>query len=229
MMKSAVITFPGSNCDRDAFVALQKVSNKVQRLWHNETSLDNDLDLIVVPGGFSFGDYLRSGAMASISPIMQEVKRLSQKGVRILGICNGFQILTESNLLPGVLMRNKKMKFICREINLRVENNDSDFTKKYKNRQIIKIPIAHMDGNYFAEPDVIKRIEDNSMVAFRYVDENGNVSDESNPNGSIFNIAGVFNESKNILGMMPHPERAIDANTGSNDGNLMLESLKSLF
>jgi phosphoribosylformylglycinamidine synthase len=228
-MKSAVITFPGSNCDRDAFVALQKVSNKVQRLWHNETSLDNDLDLIVVPGGFSFGDYLRSGAMASISPIMQEVKRLSQKGVRILGICNGFQILTESNLLPGVLMRNKKMKFICREINLRVENNDSDFTKKYKNRQIIKIPIAHMDGNYFAEPDVIKRIEDNSMVAFRYVDENGNVSDESNPNGSIFNIAGVFNESKNILGMMPHPERAIDANTGSNDGNLMLESLKSLF
>ena len=229
MMKSAVITFPGSNCDRDAFVALQKVSNKVQRLWHNETSLDNDLDLIVVPGGFSFGDYLRSGAMASISPIIQEVKRLSQKGVRILGICNGFQILTESNLLPGVLMRNKKMKFICREINLRVENNDSDFTKKYKNRQIIKIPIAHMDGNYFAEPDVIKRIEDNSMVAFRYVDENGNVSDESNPNGSIFNIAGVFNESKNILGMMPHPERAIDANTGSNDGNLMLESLKSLF
>ena len=229
MMKSAVITFPGSNCDRDAVVALQKVSTKIQRLWHTETSLDNDLDLIVVPGGFSFGDYLRSGAMASISPIMKEVERLSKIGVRILGICNGFQILTESNLLPGVLMRNKKMKFICREVNLRVENNDSDFTKKYKNRQIIKIPIAHMDGNYFAEPNVIKMIEDKGLVAFRYVDENGNVSDDSNPNGSIFNIAGVFNESKNILGMMPHPERAVDKNTGSNDGNLMFESLNSLF
>ena len=228
-MTSAVITFPGSNCDRDAVIALQKFSNKVQRLWHNETSLDNDLDLIVIPGGFSFGDYLRSGAMASISPIMQEVKRLSQKGVRVLGICNGFQILTESNLLPGVLMRNKKIKFICREVNLRVENNDSDFTKKYKNRQIIKIPIAHMDGNYFAEPNTIKNIEDKGLVAFRYVDENGNVSDDSNPNGSIFNIAGVFNESRNILGMMPHPERAVDQNTGSSDGNLMFESLKSLF
>ena len=162
-MKSAVITFPGSNCDRDAVIALQKFSSKVQRIWHNETSLDNDLDLIVIPGGFSFGDYLRSGAMASISPIMQEVKRLSQKGVRVLGICNGFQILTESNLLPGVLMRNKKIKFICREVNLRVENNDSDFTKKYKNRQIIKIPIAHMDGNYFAEPNTSKNIEDNGF------------------------------------------------------------------
>ena len=228
-MKSAVITFPGSNCDRDALDALNKVSNKVQKIWHTETNLDNDLDLIIIPGGFSFGDYLRSGAMASISPVMNEVKRLSQKGVRILGICNGFQILTECNLLPGVLLRNEKIKFICRQLYLRVENTNTDFTNKYKNRQIIKIPIAHMDGNYFAPNDVIKMIEDCNMVAFRYVDESGNVANESNPNGSILNIAGVYNKNKNVLGMMPHPERAIDINTGSNDGSLLFESLKVLF
>ncbi|MBM3590308.1 MAG: phosphoribosylformylglycinamidine synthase subunit PurQ [Alphaproteobacteria bacterium] len=228
-MKSAVITFPGSNCDRDALDALNKVSNKVQKIWHTETNLDNDLDLIIIPGGFSFGDYLRSGAMASISPVMNEVKRLSQKGVRILGICNGFQILTECNLLPGVLLRNEKIKFICRQLYLRVENTNTDFTNKYKNRQIIKIPIAHMDGNYFAPNDVIKMIEDSNMVAFRYVDESGNVANESNPNGSILNIAGVYNKNKNVLGMMPHPERAIDINTGSNDGSLLFESLKVLF
>jgi phosphoribosylformylglycinamidine synthase len=224
-MKSAVITFPGSNCDRDAVVALQKINSKVQRIWHQETNLDNDLDLIVIPGGFSYGDYLRSGAMAGISPIMQEVKRLSQKGVRVLGICNGFQILCESGLLQGVLMRNTKMKFICRQVHLRVENNESDFTNKYKRRGVIKIPIAHMDGNYFAESEVIKRLEDAGLIAFRYVDEQGNLSDNSNPNGSIFNIAGVFNEQKNILGMMPHPERAIDENTGSKDGLNLFQSL----
>ncbi|NBX53077.1 MAG: phosphoribosylformylglycinamidine synthase subunit PurQ [Proteobacteria bacterium] len=228
-MKSAVITFPGSNCDRDALDALNKVSTKVQKIWHAETNLDNDLDLIIIPGGFSFGDYLRSGAMASISPVMNEVKRLSQKGVRILGICNGFQILTESNLLPGALLRNEKIKFICRQLYLRVENTNTDFTNKYKNRQIIKIPIAHMDGNFFAPNDVIKMIEDNNMVAFRYVDKLGNVANDSNPNGSILNIAGVYNKNKNVLGMMPHPERAIDVNTGSNDGSLLFESLKVLF
>lgn len=228
-MKSAVIIFPGSNCDRDALDALNKVSTKVQKIWHAETNLDNDLDLIIIPGGFSFGDYLRSGAMASISPVMNEVKRLSQKGVRILGICNGFQILTESNLLPGALLRNEKIKFICRQLYLRVENTNTDFTNKYKNRQIIKIPIAHMDGNFFAPNDVIKMIEDNNMVAFRYVDKLGNVANDSNPNGSILNIAGVYNKNKNVLGMMPHPERAIDVNTGSNDGSLLFESLKVLF
>lgn len=228
-MKSAVITFPGSNCDRDAVDPLIKINCKVQRIWHNETNLDNDLDLIIIPGGFSFGDYLRSGAMASISPVMNEVKRLSEKGVRVLGICNGFQILTESNLLPGVLLRNEKMKFICRQVYLRVENNNTDFTKKYKSRQVLKIPIAHMDGNFFASNDVIKMIEDNNMVAFRYVDELGNVSNESNPNGSVLNIAGIYNCSKNILGMMPHPERAIDVDNGSNDGLMLFESLKILF
>jgi phosphoribosylformylglycinamidine synthase len=163
--------------------------------------------------------------MASISPVMQEVKRLAGKGVRVLGICNGFQILTESGLLPGVLMRNAKMKFICRQVHLRVENIDSDFTNKYKRRQVIKIPIAHMDGNYFAESDVIKRLEDQSLIAMRYVDVDGNLTDSSNPNGSTFNIAGVFNDTKNVLGMMPHPERAIDQDTGSKDGIGLFQSL----
>ena len=156
---------------------------------------------------------------------MQEVKRLAKKGVRVLGICNGFQILCESGLLQGALIRNSKMKFICRQVYLRVEDSDSDFTKKYKRRQIIKIPIANMDGNFFADSEVIKRLEDTNSIAFRYVDEQGNVSDNSNPNGSIFNIAGIFNEQKNILGMMPHPERAIDENTGSKDGWNLFQSL----
>lgn len=228
-MKSAVITFPGSNCDRDAYDALQKVSSFVQKIWHTETNLDNDLDLIVIPGGFSFGDYLRSGAMASISPVINEVSRLVEKGVRVLGICNGFQILTEAKLLPGVLLRNEKMKFICRELYLRVENSETGFTNKYKTREIIKIPIAHMDGNYFASNDTIKMIEDENLVAFRYVDEFGNVTNDANPNGSILNIAGVYNLKKNVLGMMPHPERAIDINTGSDDGLRLFESLNNLF
>jgi phosphoribosylformylglycinamidine synthase len=224
-MKAAVITFPGSNCDRDAFEALQKIGSKVQKVWHQETKLDDNLDLVVIPGGFSYGDYLRSGAMAAISPIMQEVKRLSEKGVRILGICNGFQILTEAGLLPGVLLRNKKMKFICRQVTLRVENVESSFTKKYKKNQVIRVPIAHMDGNYFADVEVLKRLEDSGNIAFRYVDIKGNLSDEANPNGSALNIAGIFNDARNVLGMMPHPERATDEDTGSKDGSLLLESL----
>lgn len=226
-MKSAIITFPGSNCDRDAVVALQKVGSKIQKIWHQETKLDDDLDLIIVPGGFSYGDYLRSGAMAAISPVMQEVKRLAAKGVKVLGICNGFQIITEAGLLPGVLVRNKKIKFICREVHLRVENSDSSFTKKYKKHQIIKVPIAHMDGNYLADNEVLKKLEDGENIAFRYVDASGNVADESNPNGSALSIAGIFNDQKNVLGMMPHPERAIDENTGSKDGLAMFESLLS--
>ncbi len=224
-MKSAVITFPGSNCDRDAIVALQKVGSKVQKIWHQETKLDDNLDLIIVPGGFSYGDYLRSGAMAAISPVMMEVKRLANKGVRVLGICNGFQILTEAGLLPGVLLRNKKTKFICREVTLRVENAESAFTSKYRKNQVIKFPMAHMDGNYFADSEVLKRLEDSGSVAFRYADENGNVTDESNPNGAALNIAGILNDKKNVLGMMPHPERAIDEETGSSDGFAMFTGL----
>ncbi len=224
-MKSAVITFPGSNCDRDATDALQKIGSKIQKVWHQEVRLDDDLDLIVVPGGFSYGDYLRSGAMAAISPVMQEIKRLAAKGVKVLGICNGFQILTEAGLLPGVLLRNKNTKFICREMTIRVENSDSSFTKKYKKNQLIQIPIAHMDGNYFADDETLRKLENEGMIAFRYADIDGSLSDESNPNGSLASIAGIFNEKRNVLGMMPHPERAIDGNTGSNDGLAMFEGL----
>ena len=224
-MKAEVITFPGSNCDRDAVTALQKIGAKVTRIWHQENKIDDNLDLIIVPGGFSYGDYLRSGAMASISPVMNEVRRLSQKGVKILGICNGFQILTESGLLPGVLLRNKKMKFICKTVNLRVENNDSTFTKKYKKQQNIRVPIAHMDGNYYTDSETLKKLEGEGGIAFRYVDEEGNLTDDANPNGSMFNIAGIFNEQKNVLGMMPHPERAIYPDCGSEDGFLMFQSL----
>ncbi|MBU6339222.1 MAG: phosphoribosylformylglycinamidine synthase subunit PurQ [Rickettsiales bacterium] len=227
-MKSAVIVFPGSNCDRDAVDALQKIGSKVSKIWHQETTIDNDLDLIIVPGGFSYGDYLRSGAMAAISPVMLEVKRLAEKGVKVLGICNGFQILTEAGLLDGVLLRNKKVKFSCRNVLLSVEDSGTAFTNKYKKGQIIKVPIAHMDGNYFADPAVLKKLEDNGNIAFRYVDENGNVTDDANPNGSALNIAGIFNDNKNILGMMPHPERAVDINTGSSDGLLLFQSLLNL-
>lgn len=224
-MKAAVITFPGSNCDRDAFDALQKVGSRATKIWYQETNLSNDLDLIIIPGGFSYGDYLRSGAMASISPIMQEVKRLANRGSKVLGICNGFQIITESGLLDGVLMRNKGGKFICKQVNLCVESNQSPFTKNYQSKQVIRVPIAHMDGNFFAENETIKMLEGEGLVAFRYCDEARNVSEEANPNGSINNIAGIFNRQKNVLGMMPHPERAIDAKTGSVDGLAMFESL----
>ena len=224
-MKAAVITFPGSNCDRDALDALQKITKNCEKIWYQESSLANDFDLIIIPGGFSYGDYLRSGAMASISPVMSEVKRLAERGTKILGVCNGFQIITESGLLDGVLMRNGGEKFICRQVNLRVESNQSAFTKNYQNKQLIRIPIAHMDGKFFAENETIKMLEGDGMVAFRYVDEAGNVSEDANPNGSINNIAGIFNRKKNVLGMMPHPERAIDDKTGSSDGLAMFESL----
>jgi phosphoribosylformylglycinamidine synthase I len=224
-MKSAVITFPGSNCDRDAVTALKKLGSKVQNVWYKETKLDDDLDLVVVPGGFTYGDYLRSGAMAAISPVMLEIKRLAEKGVKIFGICNGFQILTEAGLLPGALLRNKGAKFICRQVLLKVENNGSPFTKKYQKSQVIMVPIAHMDGNYFADEATLKKLQDGDNIAFRYSDIDGNINDATNPNGSLLGIAGVLNEKKNVLGMMPHPERAIDKNTGSDDGFLMFESL----
>ncbi|MCE3254851.1 MAG: purQ [Rickettsiaceae bacterium] len=214
-MKSAVIVFPGSNCDRDAVDALQKIGSKVEKIWHKETSLAADLDLIVVPGGFSYGDYLRSGAMAAISPVMGEIKKAAEKGVKILGICNGFQILTEAGLLEGVLLKNKGGKFICKTVGLKVENAKTNFTSDYQKNQVIQLPIAHMDGNYFADENTLKSLEDNDQIAFRYCDLSGA---SSNPNGSAKDIAGVFNKQKNILGMMPHPERAIDKETGLVDG-----------
>jgi phosphoribosylformylglycinamidine synthase I len=228
-MRAAVIVFPGSNCDRDAVSALEKVGSKVEKVWHQETSLPSGLDLIIVPGGFSYGDYLRSGAMAAISPVMNEIKKAAAKGVNVLGICNGFHILTESGLLDGVLLQNKGGKFICKTVNLCVENTASNFTSEYKKNQVIQVPIAHMDGNYFADEATLKSLEDNDQIAFRYCDLSGKVCDQSTPNGAANNIAGIFNKEKNILGMMPHPERAIDKETGLVDGLAMFEGLIKKF
>ncbi len=224
-MKSAVITFPASNCDRDAVTALESLGCKVQRIWHQETKLDDNLDLIILPGGFSYGDYLRSGAMAAISPVMNEIKRLAEKGTKVIGICNGFQILTEAGLLPGVLTRNKNMKFQCRDVHLRIENVDNVFTKNYKKNQIIKVPIAHADGNYYASPDILKRLEENGNIVFRYANQEGNVTDDSNPNGSMLNVAGIMNDAGNVLGMMPHPERAMEEENGYGDGLALFKAL----
>jgi len=224
-MKAVVIVFPGSNCDRDAVSALTKIGSKVEKIWHAETSLPKDLDLIIVPGGFSYGDYLRSGAMAAISPIMREVKKAGENGINILGICNGFQILTEAEMLEGVLLRNKNIKFIGKNVSLKVENNKTKFTSEYHKEQIINLPIAHMDGNYFTDEKTLKSIEDNDQIAFRYCDESGKIDDSTNPNGALANIAGIFNRKKNILGMMPHPERAVDKENGSIDGLSLFNSL----
>ncbi|WP_019643729.1 phosphoribosylformylglycinamidine synthase subunit PurQ [Novispirillum itersonii] len=225
-MKAAVIVFPGSNCDRDLAVALEKSSGKAPiMLWHRETEVPQDLDLIAVPGGFSYGDYLRSGAMAAHSPVMREVKRMAEKGVRVLGVCNGFQILTEAGLLPGALMRNRDLKFICRDVHLKVENTDTAFTGPYTKGQVVRFPVAHHDGNFFADDELLKRIEGNGQVAFRYAAADGTVSDATNINGSRNNIAGIVNEKGTVLGMMPHPERLIEPKLGGADGKPMFDAL----
>ena len=224
-MRVSVIVFPGSNCDRDVAVSLKKFSNKSPlMIWHKETSLP-DSDLIVLPGGFSYGEYLRCGSMAANSPIMKEVKKSAEKGSSILGICNGFQILTESGLLPGTLIRNQGLSFICKNTSLKVENDKSFFTHNYNKNEIVNIPIAHNEGNYFADENVIKDIEDKNLVAFRYCNKNGDINEETNPNGSLKNIAGIINEKGNVLGMMPHPERATDDITGLNDGEKFFTSI----
>ena len=221
-MKSHVIVFPGSNCDRDVAVAIKNISgHQPQMVWHKETSI-NQSDLIVVPGGFSYGDYLRCGAMASTSPIMQDVVNKAKEGVPVLGICNGFQILIESGLLDGALMRNSSLSFICRDILIKAKNQNSVFTK---NAQVAKMPIAHNEGNFFVTSEQLKKIQDNDQIAFQYCDENGNVSEHSNPNGSLENIAGILNENKNVLGMMPHPERAAELAHGCEDGKTIFESI----
>ena len=221
-MKSHVIVFPGSNCDRDVAVAIKNISgHQPQMVWHKESSI-NQSDLIVVPGGFSYGDYLRCGAMASTSPIMQDVVKKAKEGVPVLGICNGFQILIESGLLDGALMRNSSLSFICRDILIKPKNQSSVFTKK---TQVAKMPIAHNEGNFFVNSEQLKKIQDNDQIAFQYCDENGNVSEHSNPNGSLENIAGILNENKNVLGMMPHPERAAELAHGCEDGKTIFESI----
>jgi len=228
-MKSAVIVFPASNCDRDMAVALEKLTgNKPQMVWHQDASFD-DVDFIALPGGFSYGDYLRCGAISARSTIMKEVVKRAKAGVPIFGVCNGFQILTETELLPGALMRNANLRFICRDVHLRVDNTSSIFSNAYKPSEVIKIPVAHHDGNYFASDDKIKALEDEGRVVFRYVDAKGNATADANINGSINNIAGVINRKGNVLGMMPHPERMIEPSLGGEDGSkLFLSVLNTL-
>lgn len=224
-MKCAVIVFPGSNCDRDVKVALaQSLGHEPTMVWHGDSTLPK-VDLIVVPGGFSYGDYLRCGAMACHSPIMREVVARAGRGVHVLGICNGFQILTEAGLLPGVLMRNAQLRFACKDVSLRVETTASAFTSAYVQGEVIRIPIAHHDGNYYADEDTLNRIEGEGQVAFRYVEPDGVVSTAASPNGSQRNIAGVFNAGRTVLGMMPHPERLADPLLGGTDGRPMFDGL----
>ena len=214
--RAAVVTFPGSNCDRDMAVAIEQVSGVApERVWHGDASLPDSLDLIALPGGFSYGDYLRSGAMAANSPIMREVVRAAERGVPVLGVCNGFQVLTEARLLPGALMRNAQQNFICRTVNLRVENAQSLFTSGYEAGQEIAIPVAHHDGNYFADAETLDQLEGDGRVAFRYTE---------NCNGSQRDIAGVLNAAGNVLGMMPHPERAVEPAHGGTDGRALFEA-----
>jgi len=215
-MKFGVVIFPGSNCDHDCYHAIQVSTGKpVEFIWHQETSLDG-FDAVILPGGFAYGDYLRTGALARFSPVMGAVKNFADKGGMVIGICNGFQILTEAGLLPGALMRNNNMKYICKFLQLRTETTDSPFTNRLSKGQILNIPIGHGEGNYFADEDTLKELEDNFQVAFRYVE---------NPNGSIHDIAGIVNKGRNVLGMMPHPDRSSEQLLGSSDGKLIFESM----
>tara|TARA_B100001121_G_scaffold304509_1_gene320167 strand:- start:109 stop:786 length:678 start_codon:yes stop_codon:yes gene_type:complete len=216
-MKSSVIVFPGSNCDRDIAVALEKLQFKNKMVWHKETSLPKS-DLIVIPGGFSYGDYLRSGAIAGKSLIIDEVIKAANSGCLVLGICNGFQILTETGLLKGTLLRNKNLRFINRDVNIKVINNQTRFSSKYKTNQILKINIAHNEGNYFTNSKHLDEMKKDNLIAFKYCDKNGNVNESSNPNGALENIAGIYNKKRNILGMMPHPERMVDDIISNTDG-----------
>lgn len=219
-MKTAVIVFPGSNRDRDMFHALELLTgNRPQHVWHTESTLP-DVDLVVVPGGFSYGDYLRSGAIAARSPILKDLVAKAGSGVAVLGVCNGFQILTEAGLLPGALMRNAGLTFVCREVLMETSNNRTRFSSKFEKGQVWRCPVAHHDGNYFADADALKRIEDNGQVVFRY-------AKGTNPNGSINDIAGIVNEKGNVLGMMPHPENLVEPLHGGLEGRLLFESLVS--
>jgi phosphoribosylformylglycinamidine synthase subunit PurQ / glutaminase len=224
-MEAAVVVFPGSNREHDVALALEHAMGRPPRMvWHRDSELPK-LDLIVVPGGFSYGDYLRCGAIAAHSPVLREIKERAKAGVAVLGICNGFQILTEAGLLPGILLRNAGLGFVCRNVGLKVETSQSLFTSGYAAGQTLSIPVAHHDGNFFADEDTLDRLEDRGQVAFRYCDAAGEILPEANPNGSARNIAGVFNESKNVLGLMPHPENAVESLQGSTDGMAMFKGI----
>jgi phosphoribosylformylglycinamidine synthase I len=224
-MRSAVIVFPGSNCDRDVFTVMQTQGLNPHYVWHSDAALPEKFDLIVLPGGFSYGDYLRCGAMAARAPIMREVVAHANNGGHVLGICNGFQILTETGLLPGTLLRNNHLTFNCKNTTLRVEANDSAFTSGYATHQLINLPVAHAEGNYFADAKTLAALHDDGQIMLRYVDDEGAPSTAGNPNGSAENIAGITNKSKNVMGLMPHPERHADAALGGVDGAVMFQSL----
>jgi phosphoribosylformylglycinamidine synthase subunit PurQ / glutaminase len=224
-MKFGVVIFPGSNCDHDCYYVIESVIGKpVDFIWHQDTSV-RGFDAIILPGGFAYGDYLRTGALAKFSPVMRSVKEFADKGGMVIGICNGFQILCEAGLLPGALLRNVGMKYVCKFLYLRTETTNTPFTNTLSKGQLLHIPIGHGDGNYFADADVLSRIEDNDQVTFRYVTGDGRVTREANPNGSLNNIAGIVNEGRNVLGMMPHPDRSSESILGSSDGRLIFESM----
>ncbi len=223
-MKASVIMLPGSNCDRDIAEALAGCGFSTHMVWHAERELPAS-DLVVIPGGFSYGDYLRSGAIAAHAPILEEVRKFADNGGYVLGVCNGFQVLTEMQLLPGTLMRNRDLRFICKDVYLKVENVETAFTRLYQDKRIIRVPVAHHDGNYFADTDTLKSLEDNGQVVFRYCAATGAVNDNSNPNGSLHNIAGIVNARRNVLGLMPHPERLWEDALGGKDGRALFDSL----
>jgi phosphoribosylformylglycinamidine synthase len=224
-MKFGVLVFPGSNCDHDAFHVIAQVAcQPVTFLWHDSEDLAG-VDAVLVPGGFAYGDYLRTGAIARFSPVMQAVQRFAAGGGLVLGICNGFQILTEAGLLPGALMRNARLKYICKQVHLRVETKDSPFTNQLAQGQVLKIPIGHMEGNYFCTPDELHELQAEDRIAFRYTTANGEITQESNPNGSLDNVAGILNAKRNVLGMMPHPDRSSEQLLGSADGLKIFDSM----
>ena len=223
--KIGVIVFPGSNCDHDAYHAMKHVMNiETTFLWHKDSDV-SDIDLLIIPGGFSYGDYLRSGAIARFSPIMKAVQDYVKSGNPVLGICNGFQILLEANLLPGAMLHNEKLRFVCKNVHIRTENNSSVFTKGLDPGSVLNVPVSHGEGNYFIESDGLKQLQDNDQIAFRYCNEQGEITPESNFNGSVYSIAGITNKKGNVLGMMPHPERAMESILGSEDGITFFESV----
>ena len=223
-MKFGIVVFPGSNCDHDAYHAAKHVlGQEAEFLWHKDTDLKG-ADVLILPGGFSYGDYLRTGAIARFSPIMREVQSFAARGGPVLGVCNGFQILLEAGLIPGAMLRNRTVKFVCAHVHIRVEQTDTPFTSTARNGQVLRIPIAHGEGNYFATSDVLAKLEANRQVIFRYTTPEGDVTDAANPNGSVANIAGLCNETRNVVGLMPHPERACESTLGSADGLVIFES-----
>ena len=224
-VKFGVVVFPGSNCDHDAYYSLKKVLGyDVSFLWHKNTSLQN-CDVIILPGGFSYGDYLRTGSIARFSPIMNSVIEFANSGGYLIGICNGFQILLEAGLLPGAMLKNKSLQFVCKDVYLSTENYNTIFTKEIPDKEVLKVPVAHGEGNYFADEDTLKDLVKNNRIVFKYTSGSGKVDEENNPNGSVMNIAGIINEKGNVLGMMPHPERSCNSVLGKTDGALIFKSL----